>query len=573
MSGLLILTSCLAGQPGDALPEKAATSEKAPPTSTPEATSTRTPTLTPSPTASPSPTPKPTLVLQDEFMQGIGIGRLNKGSFLLPNTAWTFENIMIPMGANWIAITANCTKATHATTEITCDRDPISPAKADFPHVVNTAHDLGLRVFMQFTIHIDAPKSSKHRIGEGYSEEEWNTWFKNYTDAVTDYAAIAEELDVDLFSIGEEIDNTLHREEGWRQVAAAVREVYHGPITYSALEEEDYLGVTWWDAVDYIGVHPHGWELSRRRDASVEEMVANIEDNVARLEALSERFDRPVVLSEVMYSSIDGISRSSSHRQELFPYTTDLQEQADCYRVIFEAFEGKEWLKGIFWFHITPGWLERPPNNPLVMPVGKPAENVVREYYGASLKPAPTVIPTPDHEESEVEWIYQDDFMNGWKNYSPNGDLSAVVNLSGSEERKVIKLTLRPWGKLILGRLPEPGEDTLDLSQYQYLEFDMWVEKTSTLADAWPYAYPVTIKASILTLYGQSASPFMVDASSPTYLDSEEFQAKTWHHVTVPMAEFGPILSPAGTIRLRYPGAGSMPLDVYFDNIRLIKGP
>jgi hypothetical protein len=61
----------------------------------------------------------------------------------------------------------------------------------------------------------------------------------------------------------------------------------------------------------------------------------------------------------------------------------DLQEQADCYRALFEAVWDQPWFAGIYWW----AWRCRPfcrwASDLDYTPYDKPAEALLRAYYGA----------------------------------------------------------------------------------------------------------------------------------------------------------------------------------------------
>lgn len=94
-------------------------------------------------------------------------------------------------------------------------------------------------------------------------ETQWSGWFANYTAFQTHYAALAEAEGCGLFLTGCEMTMTEHREAEWRALIAAVRQQYHGPVSYNCDKYgEDH--VNWWDAVDCIassGYYPlKDWE-------------------------------------------------------------------------------------------------------------------------------------------------------------------------------------------------------------------------------------------------------------------------------------------------------------------------
>lgn len=94
-------------------------------------------------------------------------------------------------------------------------------------------------------------------------ETQWGRWFASYTAFQTHYAALAEAEGCGLFLTGCEMTMTEHREAEWRALIAAVRQQYHGPVSYNCDKYgEDH--VNWWDAVDCIassGYYPlKDWE-------------------------------------------------------------------------------------------------------------------------------------------------------------------------------------------------------------------------------------------------------------------------------------------------------------------------
>ena len=85
-------------------------------------------------------------------------------------------------------------------------------------------------------------------------ERQWSVWEQTYSKYILETAAISEREGVDLFCIGTEFKIASSKREGfWRKLAANVREVYSGKITYAANWDE-YENVKFWDVVDYIGI-------------------------------------------------------------------------------------------------------------------------------------------------------------------------------------------------------------------------------------------------------------------------------------------------------------------------------
>jgi hypothetical protein len=99
-------------------------------------------------------------------------------------------------------------------------------------------------------------------------EPNWNEWFASYKTFITHYASIAEDEGCELFSIGCEMVMTDHQSDRWRDVVAAVRNVYSGLITYNCDKYQE-ANVDWWDSVDVISTsayYPEGtWDANLAR--------------------------------------------------------------------------------------------------------------------------------------------------------------------------------------------------------------------------------------------------------------------------------------------------------------------
>jgi hypothetical protein len=104
--------------------------------------------------------------------------------------------------------------------------------------------------------------------------------------------------------------------------------------------------------------------------------------HVTELEALSRRWGKPIIFTEIGYRSLDGANMAPWDWQA--EGKVDLQEQADCYRAFFETFWKRyDWFSGVFWWY----WETDPEQGGLqdtdYTPHGKPAEAVLQEFFGA----------------------------------------------------------------------------------------------------------------------------------------------------------------------------------------------
>lgn len=134
-------------------------------------------------------------------------------------------------------------------------------------------------------------------------------WFDDYSDFILHYARIAEEEDVEIFSVGAELMFTLQYSSAWRNLIAEVRDVYSGELTYSNVDlwTNGPSLVTFWDALDFIGM-PYYYPGSLNDNApEIDDMVQHIlSAQRANLSLTMSRFQDPVLAMEMGRPNFDG---------------------------------------------------------------------------------------------------------------------------------------------------------------------------------------------------------------------------------------------------------------------------
>ena len=164
---------------------------------------------------------------------------------------------------------------------------------------IREAHGLRLKVLVK--PHVWVQGSWAGGV-EPASPEDWRAWFERYRAALVQIASVAAEERAEGLSIGTELKRTTHRPE-WQAVIAAVRPIFPGLLTYSAHNVEEAEAVPFWPGLDAIGVTlypPLGEDLDRdgRRAAMA--------GAAARLDALSQREGKPVIVTEIGLRSARG---------------------------------------------------------------------------------------------------------------------------------------------------------------------------------------------------------------------------------------------------------------------------
>ncbi len=199
-------------------------------------------------------------------------------------------------------------------------------------------------------------------------EPKWGNWFKSYTEFQLHYAEIAEDLGCEMFIAGCEMVQSEKREEEWRRLIGDIKQVYKGPVSYNTDKYQEH-NVKWWDVVDVIsssGYYP----------------INDWENQLDRIEMVVEKYNKPFFFAECGCKSARGASlvpNDWSVRGELA-----LDEQAQWYDAMFTACEKRSWVRGFSvwdWY----GRLykeEKALSDDGYSVFGKPAEKVVRDFYG-----------------------------------------------------------------------------------------------------------------------------------------------------------------------------------------------
>jgi len=344
-------------------------------------------------------------------------------------------------GVDWISLLVTWYQDTYTSTTISAA--PNTPTDDDLAHAINHAHSLGMKVMLK--PHLDLANDPTHwrgEIGIGFSESEWNTWFASYKTFIYHYAQLAQAEGVDQFCIGTELSSTEFRAADWRSVIVGMRALFTGPLTYASNHDTEEA-ITWWDGVDFIGVDAY-YPLTDKNDPTVEELKAAWAPRVASLKVLSESWGKPILFTEIGYSSQDG---ANQHPWAYVPGAPiDLQEQADLYQALFESFYNQTWFSGIFWFW----WLTDPfqggPCDLEASPHDKPAEAVMRLWFGAP----PKLEQDPALDYTRTMTVYTDELGAGWENWSWGGTYDFASTEQVASGAFAITADAGPWGAVAL---------------------------------------------------------------------------------------------------------------------------
>lgn len=212
-------------------------------------------------------------------------------------------------------------------------------------------------------------------------EKAWAIWWESYEAFMLHYARIAQQERCEALVIGCELSSTERFADRWRALAGRIGQVYQGPLIYNTAHLRE-MEVTWWDAVDVIGVGVY-YTVGTETDFSLETMLKSFQPHRDRLRTLSEKWRRPILFAEIGCRSATG-SQVWPGDHTHWEWPANAQVQANFYEAALRTFWDEPWFIGYVWWD----WPARlypkaqAATDKQFYIYGKPAEELVKKWYG-----------------------------------------------------------------------------------------------------------------------------------------------------------------------------------------------
>ena len=258
---------------------------------------------------------------------------------------------------------------------------------ARYTEFIEEAKELNLQVMMKPHIWMGRQSGGKWRSDiEMTDEASWKAWQANYRAFILQYAKMSEEQGLPFFCIGAELHMVVKKQpEFWRELIKEVRTVYSGKLTYGANWYQEYEDVTFWDELDYIGIQAY-FPLTKKENPTVDELVKGWKPHVKKIEAMSKRYKKPILFTEIGYkSSRDAAIEPWAWASSLggLYEKVSTETQANCYEAFFRVFWKKEWFAGaLFWEWKGYDGSHNSRQSINFTPYNKPAANVMAKWFG-----------------------------------------------------------------------------------------------------------------------------------------------------------------------------------------------
>ncbi len=219
------------------------------------------------------------------------------------------------------------------------------------------------------------------------SPEDWKTFFHNYYNWIIHYAMISEIYKIPILCIGNELSQTTEEHQNdWINLIAKIRKLYSGKIVYAANWGGEFEKINFWDKLDYIGLSEY-YPLSDKNNPSNEDLLNGAEKIMKRIEAVSKKYNKPVIFTEAGFRS--SLEPWKTAQEGETKDSINYQNQSRCYNAVFQAVYNQKWLTGIYWWK-WPSYLSFKgrffEGGDLYPPNGKPVEKIIADWYSKKWK-------------------------------------------------------------------------------------------------------------------------------------------------------------------------------------------
>ena len=329
-----------------------------------------------------------------EFECGVNFGFYAREGWYGSAEAREEVDEMARTGVGWVTVIATIFQETWCSTLQYRDFAE-SPNDIELKEIIDYIHSKGMKVclrpmeeaqdgtdrhFVRF------PADMERMPGKRVTHA--SRWFDSMKKRSRFYAKIAERTKCEAFCLDSELNNVMPFNDEWREVLAAVRVVYHGPVTTCLLFTESLAGHLkrtdcWLRDLDFLSVSDYD-SPGTKPGAGVEAMRMGLESRRDFLRGIAEETGMKILFGEVGCTSTERTAECLWRWKDNGGYNG--QEQADILEAKFTLFEKEPWCLGFMWWkwdeqNNRPEFHDDPAGDKGFTVRGKPAQEVMRRLY------------------------------------------------------------------------------------------------------------------------------------------------------------------------------------------------
>jgi hypothetical protein len=279
------------------------------------------------------------------------------------------------LGADTVLFSLDAFQKHVESTDIWTDPER-TPTDEEWLELFDRAHERNLRIVLMPKILLSDPRGNEWR-GK-IQPTSWDAWFEEYRNFIVHYATLAERGHVEVFIVGSELVSTEKLTDAWKRVIAAVRDVYHGRVSYSA-NWDHYRGIQFWRDLDLIGMTTYH-QLSEDPGPSLDALRKSWLPIKREILEWQKGVGKPLLFTEAGWCSQEGCSVEAwNYYRHEKATPAGLREQADCYQAFVDTWADEPAVGGILWWEWSHA--SRGEKDYGYTPKGKPAERVLRELF------------------------------------------------------------------------------------------------------------------------------------------------------------------------------------------------
>lgn len=180
-----------------------------------------------------------------------------------------------------------------------------SPTEFNLRQTFKEAKANRLRVMFFPTINIKGEANNAKWWRGNIKPINWDLWWQNYTNFNVRLAQIAQEEGIEWYSVGTEMTSTHQFKHQWQKLISEVRKVFKGKITYS-INFDSHDSFDFGNSLDVIGINTYDPIAKSTRYPTAEQIQNSWWWIIIKARTLQARFNRPVMITELGYPSVEG---------------------------------------------------------------------------------------------------------------------------------------------------------------------------------------------------------------------------------------------------------------------------